>query len=146
MEEACERGNIIQYLLSDVGQIKQWDQVKKHLSPGDTLYFSHGFGITYKDKTNIIPPSDIDVVLVAPKGAGSTVRNHFLNGSGINASYAIHQDYTGHAKDNTLALAFCRPHLSYLVPLILLLCKQVLNLQAYKSLSLQTVSLSWWLL
>ena len=106
MEEACSRGNIIQYLLSDVGQIKQWDKVKPHLNPGDTLYFSHGFGITYKDKTNIIPPSNIDVVLVAPKGAGSTVRNHFLNGSGINASYAIHQDYTGQARDNTLALAF----------------------------------------
>jgi ketol-acid reductoisomerase len=106
IEEACQRGNIIQYLLSDVGQIKQWDKVKKHLNPGDTLYFSHGFGITYKDKTNIIPPSYVDVVLVAPKGAGSTVRNHFLNGSGINASYAIYQDYTGQAIYNTLALAF----------------------------------------
>jgi len=106
MEEACERGNVIQYLLSDVGQIQQWDKVKPHLKENDTLYFSHGFGITYKDKTNIIPPDNIDVTLVAPKGAGSTVRNHFLNGSGINASYAIHQDHSGKAKENTLALAF----------------------------------------
>ena len=106
MEEACDRGNVIQYLLSDVGQIQQWDKVKPHLKENDTLYFSHGFGITYKDKTNIIPPDNIDVVLVAPKGAGSTVRNHFLNGSGINASFAIHQDYSGKAKENTLALAF----------------------------------------
>ena len=106
MEEACDKGNIIQYLLSDVGQIQQWDKVKPHLKENDTLYFSHGFGITYKEKTNIIPPENIDVVLVAPKGAGSTVRNHFVNGSGINASYAIHQDYSGKAKDNTLALAF----------------------------------------
>ena len=106
MEEACDRGNVIQYLLSDVGQIQQWDKVKPHLKENDTLYFSHGFGITYKDKTNIIPPDNIDVVLVAPKGAGSTVRNHFLNGSGINASFAIHQDHSGKAKENTLALAF----------------------------------------
>jgi ketol-acid reductoisomerase len=106
IEEACNKGNIIQYLLSDVGQIQQWDKVKPHLKENDTLYFSHGFGITYKDKTNIIPPDNIDVTLVAPKGAGSTVRNHFLNGSGINVSYAIHQDYSGKAKENTLALAF----------------------------------------
>lgn len=106
MEEACEKGNVIQYLLSDVGQIKQWDKVKPYLKENDTLYFSHGFGITYSKKTNIIPPENVDVVLVAPKGAGNTVRNHFVNGGGINASYAIHQDYSGKAKDNTLALAF----------------------------------------
>lgn len=106
LDEACHRGSIIQYLLSDVGQIQQWDKVKNQLKSGDTLYFSHGFGITFKDKTNIIPPKDVDVVLVAPKGAGSTVRNHFLNGSGINASFAIHQDFTGQARDKTLALAF----------------------------------------
>ena len=106
LDEACHRGSIIQYLLSDVGQIQQWDKVKSQLKSGDTLYFSHGFGITFKDKTNIIPPKDVDVVLVAPKGAGSTVRNHFLNGSGINASFAIHQDFTGQARDKTLALAF----------------------------------------
>lgn len=106
MEEACEKGDVIQYLLSDVGQIQQWDKVKPHLKENNTLYFSHGFGITYKDKTNIIPPDNIDVVLVAPKGAGSTVRNHFINGGGINASFAIHQNYTGKARENTLALAF----------------------------------------
>ena len=106
MDEACHRGTIVQYLLSDVGQIQQWDKVKSNLNEGDTLYFSHGFGVTFKDKTNIIPPDNIDVVLVAPKGAGSTVRKHFLEGSGINASYAIHQDYTKEAKDKTLALAF----------------------------------------
>ena len=106
MEEACHTGTIIQYLLSDVGQIQQWDNIKQYLYEGDMLYFSHGFGITFKDKTNIIPPDNIDVTLVAPKGAGSTVRKHFLEGSGINASYAIHQDYTKEAKDKTLALAF----------------------------------------
>ena len=106
MDEATHKGTIIQYLLSDVGQIQQWDRVKSNLNEGNTLYFSHGFGVTYKDKTNIIPPENIDVVLVAPKGAGSTVRDHFVRGSGINASYAIYQDYTKQAKDKTLALAF----------------------------------------
>ena len=106
IEESVEKSDVIQYLLSDVGQIKQWNKIKPLLTENKMLYFSHGFGITYKDKTNIIPPENIDVVLVAPKGAGLTVRNHFLNGSGINASYAIHQDYTGNAKDKCLALAF----------------------------------------
>lgn len=106
IEEACHKGNIIQYLLSDVGQIQQWDKVKKYLYKGDTLYFSHGFGITFKKKTKIIPPNNIDVVMVAPKGAGLTVRNHFKNGSGINVSYAVHQDFTGNAKNTALALAF----------------------------------------
>ena len=106
LEEACHKGSVIQYLLSDVGQIQNWDLVKNYLYENDSLYFSHGFGITYKDKTNIVPPENIDVMLVAPKGAGSTVRNKFLEGSGINASYAIHQDFTGQAKDRCLALAF----------------------------------------
>ena len=106
LDEACHRGTIIQYLLSDVGQIQQWDKVKNYLYQGDTLYFSHGFGITFSDKTNIIPPRNVDVVLVAPKGAGSTVRDHFLNGSGINASFAINHNFTGLAREKTLALAF----------------------------------------
>lgn len=106
IEEAVEHSDIVQYLLSDVGQIKQWESIKPHLSKNKTLYFSHGFGITYKDKTNIIPPKDIDVVLVAPKGAGITVRSSFLEGKGINVSYAIEQDYTGNAKDTCMALAF----------------------------------------
>ena len=106
MEAACQQSNIIQYLLSDVGQIKSWNVVKKNLKENDTLYFSHGFGLTFQDKTNIIPPKNIDVVLVAPKGAGNTVRNKFLEGSGINASYAIYQNFTGNAKNKCLSLAF----------------------------------------
>ena len=106
IEEAAEKSSIIQYLLSDVGQIKQWDTIKPYLTTGKMLYFSHGFGITFKDKTNIIPPKDIDVVLVAPKGAGLTVRNHFVNGGGINVSYAIHQKYNDSVKYKTLSLAF----------------------------------------
>ena len=74
IEEACEKGTIIQYLLSDAGQIALWPTVKKHLTPGKALYFSHGFGITYKEKTGIVPPADVDVILVAPKGSGTSLR------------------------------------------------------------------------
>ena len=106
IEEATKRGTIIQFLLSDAGQIQAWPTVKENLNEGDTLYFSHGFGIIFRDDTSIIPPSNVNVVLVAPKGSGLTVRNHFLEGRGINSSYAIHQDYTGNAKDLTIATAF----------------------------------------
>jgi ketol-acid reductoisomerase len=104
IEEACERGTVIQYLLSDAAQIKLWDTVKKHLTPGKTLYFSHGFGITYKDKTGIVPPADVDVVLIAPKGSGTSLRRMFLEGRGLNSSYAIYQDATGKAKDKVVSL------------------------------------------
>jgi ketol-acid reductoisomerase len=103
-EQAAQRATIIQYLLSDAGQVAMWPAIKPHLKPGDTLYFSHGFGIVYKDQTGIIPPANVDVVLVAPKGSGRTVRTNFLDGSGINASFAIFQDYTGRAREKTLAL------------------------------------------
>jgi ketol-acid reductoisomerase len=104
IEEACKRGTIIQYLLSDAGQIASWPLIKSHLSENKTLYFSHGFGITYKAQTGIIPPLNIDVILVAPKGSGTSLRRLFLKGEGLNSSYAIFQDYTGLAKNKALAL------------------------------------------
>lgn len=104
IEEACERGTILQFLLSDAGQITLWPTVKKHLTPGKALYFSHGFGITYKERTGIIPPSDVDVILVAPKGSGTSLRRMFLQGRGLNSSYAIFQDATGKAWDRVVAL------------------------------------------
>lgn len=104
IEEACERGTIIQFLLSDAGQIALWPIVKKHLTPGKALYFSHGFGITYKERTGIIPPEDVDVILVAPKGSGTSLRRMFLEGRGLNSSFAIHQDATGRAKERVVAL------------------------------------------
>jgi len=103
-EEAAERGTIVKYLLSDAGQKEQWPIIKPHLTEGKALYFSHGFSITFKDQTGVIPPKNIDVILVAPKGSGTTLRRNFLTGSGLNSSYAIYQDYTGRAKDRTLAL------------------------------------------
>jgi ketol-acid reductoisomerase len=104
IEEACENATIIQYLLSDAGQIQAWQSVKKHLTPGKTLYFSHGFGITFNEKTGIIPPSDVDVILVAPKGSGTSLRRLFLKGEGINSSIAVFQDATGRAKNKAIAL------------------------------------------
>lgn len=104
VEEAAKRGTIVQYLLSDAGQIAQWETVKNQLNPGDALYFSHGFGITYKDQTGIVPPKDVDVILVAPKGSGTSLRRLFVEGKGLNSSYAIFQDATGKAYDRVVAL------------------------------------------
>jgi ketol-acid reductoisomerase len=106
MEEAAHKGTIIQYLISDAGQISNWPMVKAALNEGDALYFSHGFGIVYKDQTNIIPPENVDVILVAPKGSGLSLRRLFEAGRGINSSYAVHQDYTGRARERCLATAF----------------------------------------
>ncbi|MCK9390487.1 MAG: ketol-acid reductoisomerase [Syntrophales bacterium] len=101
--EAAKRGTIIQYLQSDAGQKAMWAELKPNLTAGKALYFSHGFSIVYKEQTGVIPPKDIDVILVAPKGAGRTVRDNFLAGSGINSSYAVFQDATGRAMERTLA-------------------------------------------
>jgi len=103
-EEAARQGTIIQYLLSDAGQKAMWPVIKPCLTEGNALYFSHGFSIVYRDLTSVIPPGNIDVIMVAPKGSGRTVRSNFLTGSGINASYAVFQDYTGRARERTLAL------------------------------------------
>lgn len=104
LEEAAERGTVIQYLVSDAGQKLTWPRIKTHLKPGDALFFSHGFAVVYSDQTGVVPPEFVDVILVAPKGSGRSVRQNFLDGSGINASFAIEQDYTGRARDRALAL------------------------------------------
>jgi len=104
IEEAATKGTIIQYLLSDAAQIAVWPTLKPLLTAGKALYFSHGFGITYKERTGIVPPSDIDVILAAPKGSGTSLRRLFLAGKGLNSSFAIHQDATGNARDKVIAL------------------------------------------
>ncbi len=104
IEEAAQKATVIQYLLSDAGQVAMWPKIKACLNKGDALYFSHGFGIVYKEQTGIIPPENVDVILAAPKGSGRTVRTNFLDGSGINSSFAVFQDYTGRAKERTLAM------------------------------------------
>ena len=104
LEEAAQRGTIIMMLVSDAAQKAIWPNIKKCLKTGDALYFSHGFSIVFKDQTGVIPPENVDVILVAPKGSGTTVRRNFLDGSGINSSYAVDQDYTGKAMERTLAV------------------------------------------
>jgi ketol-acid reductoisomerase len=104
IDEACDNATIIQYLLSDAGQIEAWNTVKKHLTAGKTLYFSHGFGITFNKKTGIVPPNNVDVILVAPKGSGTSLRRLFLKGEGINSSIAVYQDATGRAHEKAAAL------------------------------------------
>jgi ketol-acid reductoisomerase len=104
IEEAARRGTIVMMLVSDAAQKAIWPGVKKCLNKGDAIYFSHGFSIVFKDQTGVIPPEDVDVIMVAPKGSGTTVRRNFLDGSGINSSFAVDQDYTGKAMERTLAV------------------------------------------
>ena len=104
IEEAAEKGTIIQYLVSDAAQRILWPKLKPYLTKGKALYFSHGFSITYKEQTGVIPPADIDVILCAPKGSGTSVRRNFLAGAGINSSFSVFQDFTGKAEDRTIAL------------------------------------------
>ncbi|MEA1870575.1 MAG: ketol-acid reductoisomerase [Candidatus Bipolaricaulota bacterium] len=103
-EEAVERATIVQYLVSDAAQVILWPKIKPHLKDGDALYFSHGFAVTYSEQTGVVPPEFVDVILVAPKGSGTSVRANFLAGSGINSSYAVYQDRSGRARERTLAL------------------------------------------
>ena len=104
IEEAASKGTILCNLLSDAGQIALWPTLKKHLTPGKGLYFSHGFGVTYHEQTGIVPPEGVDVFLVAPKGSGTSLRRLFVAGQGLNSSYAIYQDATGRGKDRALAM------------------------------------------
>ena len=104
IEEALQKGTIICFLLSDAAQIELWPTVKATLVPGKSLYFSHGFGVTYKEKTGIIPPADVDVFLVAPKGSGTSLRRLFVEGKGLNSSFAIYQDASGNARNKCIAM------------------------------------------
>ena len=103
LEEAAERGTSVCMLLSDAAQIAVWPRIKGSLTAGKALYFSHGFGINWSDRTGIVPPQDVDVIMVAPKGSGTSLRTMFLEGRGVNASYAVHQDATGNALERVLA-------------------------------------------
>ena len=104
IEEAVQRGTIVEFLISDAAQKAVWPLIKENLSPGNALYFSHGFSIVYKDQTKVIPPDGIDVIMVAPKGSGTSLRRNFLSGEGINASFAVYQNVTGRAGERCVAL------------------------------------------
>ena len=103
LEEAAEKGTIVCMLLSDAAQMQLWPTIKPHLTAGKALYFSHGFAINWSDRTGVVPPSDIDVIMVAPKGSGTSLRTMFLEGRGLNSSYAVYQDATGKALEKVLA-------------------------------------------
>ncbi len=102
--EACKRATVVMCLLSDAAVMEVWPVIKANLTAGKALYFSHGFAITWSDRTGVVPPADVDVIMVAPKGSGTSLRTMFLEGRGVNSSYAIYQDYTGCAYDRTIAL------------------------------------------
>jgi ketol-acid reductoisomerase len=104
VEEAAKRGTIIEMLVADAAHKAVWPLVEKNLDPGNAIYFSHGFSIVYKDQTKVIPPKNIDVIMVAPKGSGTSLRRNFLSGEGINASFAVFQDYTGKARERCIAI------------------------------------------
>ena len=104
IEEAVQRGTVIEFLIADAAHKAVWPSIKRNLSPGDALYFSHGFSIVYKDQTKVVPPDNIDVIMVAPKGSGTSLRRNFLSGEGINASFAIYNDATGRARERCIAL------------------------------------------
>ena len=103
LEEAAEKGTIVCMLLSDAAQMQLWPSIKPHLTAGKTLYFSHGFAINWSDRTGVVPPADIDVIMVAPKGSGTSLRTMFLEGRGLNSSYAVYQDASGKAMDKVIA-------------------------------------------
>ena len=102
-EEAAQRGTIVCMLLSDAAQIAVWPKIKQYLTPGKALYYSHGFAITWSDRTHVVPAKDIDVIMVAPKGSGTSLRTMFLEGRGLNCSFAVYQDATGKAEERTIA-------------------------------------------
>jgi len=104
LEEAAQKGTIKLYLLTDAAQKALWPVIKPTLKEGDAVYFSHGFSIVYRKLTGVVPPENVDVILVAPKGSGTSVRRNFLAGSGINSSFAVHQDFTGRAEDRVKAI------------------------------------------
>lgn len=104
IEEAVKKGTVIMCLLSDAAVLSVWPTIKAALTPGKTLYFSHGFAITWNDRTKCVPPADVDVIMVAPKGSGTSLRSMFLQGRGLNSSYAVYQDASGKALDKALAL------------------------------------------
>ena len=108
INEAVERATMVQILTSDAAQIEIWPDVKKRLKPGAALYFSHGFAIAFSKQTGVVPPKNVDVILVAPKGSGTSVRRNFLSGAGINSSYAVHQDFTGRAEERCIAAGIGR--------------------------------------
>ena len=102
-KEASAQADIIQILVPDQTQAMLYrTEVKDNMTQGKTLVFSHGFNIHFGQ---IMPPENVDVIMVAPKGPGHLVRREFERGAGVPSLIAIHQDHSGKAKDKALAYA-----------------------------------------
>ena len=103
IEEAAEAGDIVMMLTPDELQAQIYkEQVEKHMKPGNVLAFAHGFNIHFN---KIIPSKDLDVIMIAPKGPGHTVRSQYVEGKGVPSLIAVYQDASGKAKDYALAYA-----------------------------------------
>ncbi|MBO1515088.1 ketol-acid reductoisomerase [Metabacillus bambusae] len=101
--EAAEQGDLVMVLLPDEQQAKVYqEEIKPGLEAGNSLVFAHGFNVHF---SQIVPPTDVDVFLVAPKGPGHLVRRTYEEGAGVPALFAIYQDVTGNAKETALAYA-----------------------------------------
>ncbi|WP_058486617.1 ketol-acid reductoisomerase [Defluviitalea phaphyphila] len=102
-KEAAAQADIIMILINDEKQPKLYkESIEPNLKPGNSLVFAHGFNIHYGQ---IVPPADVNVFMVAPKGPGHTVRSQYLEGKGVPCLVAVYQDATGNAKDLALAYA-----------------------------------------
>lgn len=101
---AAERGTVLFYLLSDAGQRDFWPALLPLLTPGKALVFAHGFSLAYADQTGVRPPANVDVLLVAPKGSGTTLRRSFVEGRFLNVGFSVHQPATARANARCLAL------------------------------------------
>lgn len=103
IEDATKAGDIVHILLPDEVQVGVYEkQIAPHLKKGKTLSFSHGFNIHFKE---IVPPEDVDVIMVAPKGPGNLVRSEYVKGGGVPCLIAVHQNPSGTAKYTALAYA-----------------------------------------
>ncbi len=101
--EAAKRADVIMILVPDEKQAKIYDEsIKPNLEKGNTLMFAHGFNVHYKQ---IVPPEDVDVVMIAPKGPGHTVRSEYISGKGVPCLIAVYQNPSGKAYDTGLAYA-----------------------------------------
>lgn len=103
IEDATKAGDIVHILLPDEVQVGVYEkQIAPHLKKGKTLSFSHGFNIHFKE---MVPPEDVDVIMVAPKGPGNLVRSEYVKGGGVPCLIAVHQNPSGTAKYTALAYA-----------------------------------------
>lgn len=102
-QDAADAADVIMILIPDEKQAKlYYESIEKSLTPGKALAFAHGFNIHFNQ---IKPPADVDVIMIAPKGPGHTVRSQFQEGKGVPCLIAVQQDATGKAKDIALAWA-----------------------------------------